>query len=129
MAESSLADSSSGPSVILTLVARSAGGRTCAAVGREKSRLPVVAATTSISSSLFIDRPPAESHSVQIPLVRRRKGHGGHGRSHASICRSHTSLASVLHYRIGVRTRERRKAADRRWAGRKRPRSRDKRLI
>src|SRR5438270_7311372 len=28
-----------------------------------------------------------------------------------------------------VRTRERRKAADRRWAGRKRPRSRDKKLI
>src|SRR3989440_12738426 len=54
------------------------------------------------------------------------------GGPHASIFRPHTLLASAVWCFAlpdRVRTRERRKAADRRWAGRKRPRSRDKRLI
>src|SRR5437868_9599966 len=54
------------------------------------------------------------------------------GDLHASIFRPHTLLASAVWCFAlpdRVRTRERRKAADRRWAGRKRPRSRDKKLI
>src|SRR5438477_7000525 len=105
MAESSLADSSSGPSVILTLVARSAGGRICAAVGREKSRLPAVTATTSIRNSLFMDRPAAESHSNSNSLGKTTKGAW---RPRATPMRpyfvrtrpSHLPF-SVLHYRIG----------------------------
>src|SRR5437588_7593259 len=128
MAESSLADSSSGPSVILTLVARSAGGRTCAAVGREKSRLPVVAATTSIRSSRFMDRPLAESLN-SYSLGKTTKG-AWRPRAVPCVHMSFRALPRICFALPNrVRTRERRKAADRRWAGRKRPRSRDKRLI
>src|SRR2546421_4806040 len=54
------------------------------------------------------------------------------GGPHASIFRPHTLLASAVWCFAlpdRVRTRGRRKAADSRWAGRKRPRSRDKKLI
>src|SRR5438105_15478108 len=104
MAESSLADSSSGPWVISTCFARSAGGRTCAAVGREKSKLPAVAATTSIRSSRFMDRPLAESLN-SYSLGKTTKGAW---RPRATPMRpylvrtrpSHLPF-SVLHYRIG----------------------------
>src|SRR5258708_2072549 len=47
-----------------------------------------------------MDRPLAESLN-SYSLGKTTKGHGGRGRSHASTCRSHTCLASLLHYRIG----------------------------
>src|SRR5437588_1843985 len=104
MAESSLADSSSGPSVILMLVARSAGGSTCAAVGHEKSRLPAVTATTSIRSSRFMDRPLAESLNSNS-LGKTTKGAW---RPRATPMRLYLVRTrplhlpfSVLHYRIG----------------------------
>src|SRR5438105_3556730 len=54
------------------------------------------------------------------------------GDPHASIFRPHTLLVSAVWCFAlpdRVRTRGRRKAADSRWAGRKRPRSRDKKLV
>src|SRR5438105_1336418 len=50
-----------------------------------------------------MDRPLAESLN-SYSLGKTTKGERGMeaaGGSHASICRSHTCLVSVLHYRIG----------------------------
>src|SRR5437868_4949326 len=75
-----------------------------------------------------MDRPLAESLS-SYSLGKTTKGAW---RPRAVPC-VHMSFAHLpgICFALpnGVRTRERRKAADRRWAGRKRPRSRDKRLI
>src|SRR3989449_11566322 len=50
-----LANSSSGPLVISTRSAFLAGGSTCAAAGRNASRLPTVVVIASVSSSAFMD--------------------------------------------------------------------------